>query len=74
MMNTIEAVYEQGVFKPLKNPRLPNGQLVQIIIKTLSYPPPNKLAKLTPHPDCIIGDPEDLVHIDWISEWKNDLS
>jgi predicted DNA-binding antitoxin AbrB/MazE fold protein len=57
MMNTIEAIYEQGVFKPLNNPLLPDGQLVHIIIKTLSAPPLNKLANLIPHPDCIIGDP-----------------
>lgn len=73
-MNTIEAIYEQGVFKPLNNPLLPDGQLVKIIIKKLYDPPLNKLANLTPHPDCIVGDPEDLVHIDWSSEWKNDLS
>ncbi|WP_207691969.1 hypothetical protein [Desulfonema limicola] len=30
--------------------------------------PENKLAKLKPHPDCINGDPEDIVHMDWSSE------
>ncbi len=34
----------------------------------------NKLANLKPHPDCIKGDPEDIVHMDWSSEWNNDLS
>jgi len=36
---------------------------------------PNKsiLENLTPHPGTIIGDREDLVHIDWSSEWKTDL-
>jgi hypothetical protein len=29
---------------------------------------------LTPHPGSIVGDAEDLVHIDWSSEWKTDLS
>lgn len=28
---------------------------------------------LTPHPGSIVGDAEDLVHIDWSSEWKRDL-
>jgi PHD/YefM family antitoxin component YafN of YafNO toxin-antitoxin module len=32
------------------------------------------LENLTPHPGTIVGDPEDLVHIDWSSEWKSDLS
>jgi hypothetical protein len=29
---------------------------------------------LTPHPGSIVGDSEDLVHIDWSREWKPDLS
>ena len=28
---------------------------------------------LEDHPDFIVGDPDDLVHIDWSSEWKTDL-
>lgn len=28
---------------------------------------------LTAHPGTIVGDPEDLVHMDWSSEWKTDL-
>jgi hypothetical protein len=28
---------------------------------------------LTAHPGTIAGDPEDLVHMDWSSEWKTDL-
>jgi len=30
----------------------------------------NKLSKLQER-DCIIGDPEDLVHFDWAKEWNN---
>ncbi len=33
----------------------------------------DKLANLEPHPECISGDPEDIVHIDWSGEWKHDL-
>ena len=29
-----------------------------------------KLSKLQER-DCIIGDPEDLVHFDWAKEWNN---
>lgn len=29
-----------------------------------------KLARLEPKPDAITGDAEDLVHLDWSSEWK----
>jgi hypothetical protein len=27
------------------------------------------LDRLVPH-DCIVGDPDDFVHIDWSHEWK----
>jgi len=29
-----------------------------------------KLARLQPRPNALIGDPEDLVHLDWSAEWK----
>ena len=32
-----------------------------------------KFELLEDHPDFIIGDPEDLVHVDWSSEWKPNL-
>jgi prevent-host-death family protein len=32
--------------------------------------PRRKLDRLEPHPDAIVGDPEDLVHLDWSNEWK----
>lgn len=32
--------------------------------------PPSKLERLVRHEDAIVGDPEDLVHIDWSSEWR----
>lgn len=31
------------------------------------------LDHLDEHPDFIIGDPDDLVHIDWSQEWKTQL-
>ncbi|QSB13613.1 type II toxin-antitoxin system Phd/YefM family antitoxin [Natronosporangium hydrolyticum] len=31
---------------------------------------PDKLARLQAHPGAIVGDPEDLVHLDWSSEWR----
>ena len=33
MKQTMEAVYENGVFKPLKTPKLPEGQHVRIEIE-----------------------------------------
>jgi antitoxin (DNA-binding transcriptional repressor) of toxin-antitoxin stability system len=31
---------------------------------------PSKFARLTPHPHTIVGDPEDLVHLDWSGDWQ----
>jgi len=33
----------------------------------------NKLDQLEPHPDFVVGNPDDFVHIDWASEWEPDL-
>lgn len=29
-----------------------------------------KLDNLRPHPKAVVGDPEDLVHMDWSGEWR----
>lgn len=29
-----------------------------------------KLARLKPRPGALLGNPEDLVHMDWSKEWK----
>ncbi len=29
-----------------------------------------RLDRLIPRPDVVRGDPEDLVHLDWSSEWR----
>ncbi len=31
---------------------------------------PSKLDRLSAHPEAIVGDPEDLVQVDWSSEWR----
>lgn len=33
----------------------------------------DKLARLEPHPGCLVGDPEDIVHLDWSGEVHDDL-
>jgi antitoxin (DNA-binding transcriptional repressor) of toxin-antitoxin stability system len=30
----------------------------------------SKLQKLAKNPNTIVGDPEDIVHMDWSSEWS----
>jgi hypothetical protein len=32
--------------------------------------PEKKLECLESHPDCIVGNPEDFVHMDWSEEWN----
>ena len=39
----------------------------------LEKPTSDKLANLVPHPDCLVGDPEDIVHLDWSKEIHDDL-
>lgn len=45
-----------------------NGRRIRIS----AVPQPSKLDNLVPHPDYIVGDSNDLVHIDWSSEWHPD--
>ena len=39
-------------------------------IKIIAVDPRRKLDNLKPHRGTIAGDPEELVHIDWSSEWR----
>jgi antitoxin (DNA-binding transcriptional repressor) of toxin-antitoxin stability system len=32
--------------------------------------PKSKLRNLTGNPGTIVGDPEDIVHVDWSAEWS----
>lgn len=33
-------------------------------------PEQSKLDRLRPRPNAIVGDPEELVHVDWSGEWN----
>ena len=57
----LDQVLETGV--PIEVTR--KGKILKIVPETK----PDKLAKLKRH-KYIIGDPEDLVHMDWLSEWS----
>jgi prevent-host-death family protein len=39
-------------------------------LRIVPVEPPDRLERLTPHPDYLTCDPEDTVHIDWSSEWR----
>jgi len=50
--------------KPLEIER--NGKRLKVV---RSVEHGKRLERLVPH-DCIKGDPEDLVHMDWSDEWN----
>lgn len=33
----------------------------------------SRIKRLQAHADCIVGDPEELVHMDWSEEWRPDV-
>ncbi|HEX2164760.1 MAG TPA: type II toxin-antitoxin system prevent-host-death family antitoxin [Thermoanaerobaculia bacterium] len=58
----LDEVLETGV--PVEIER--RGRMLKIVpVETRG-----RLANLKPNPGFVIGDPEDLVHLDWSSEWK----
>ena len=42
------------------------GKLLRIV----PAEPFDKLKRLRPHPDYLACDPDELVHLDWSSEWS----
>lgn len=39
------------------------------VLRIVPEKPPSKLSRLRKR-DCVIGDPEDLVHMNWIDLWS----
>jgi antitoxin (DNA-binding transcriptional repressor) of toxin-antitoxin stability system len=39
------------------------------LLKIVPLERPSRLERLSPHPGTIVGDPEELVEIDWTREW-----
>lgn len=60
----LDQVVETGV--PVEVER--RGKRLRIV--PVDDVPKSKLDRLEPHPDAILGDPADLVHLDWSAEWK----
>lgn len=42
----------------------------KLTIVSIDGPATARLDRLRPHPEALIGDPEDLVHLDWSNHWK----
>lgn len=61
----LDQVLETG--QPLEIER--KGKLLRVV----AVPPPSKIDRLVKH-DCLRGDPEGIVHLDWSTEWRHDLS
>ncbi len=40
------------------------------ILRIVPAEPVDKLKRLRPRPDYLACDPEEIVHLDWSSEWK----
>ena len=56
---------------------LETGQPLEIerkgkLLKVIPVPGPSKIGNLVKH-DCLRGDPEGIVHLDWSREWRHDL-
>lgn len=63
----LDEVLETG--KPLEIER--NGEILVIAPKD-GEKKGSKLDNLPYRPDYIIGDPDELIHMDWSSEWNPD--
>jgi hypothetical protein len=66
LYNKIDHVIATGL--PLEIER--KGHIVKIMIDPTTKASSkvtkvSKWSRLTPHPDCIVGDPEDLMNINW---------
>lgn len=57
----LDEVLETGV--PLQIER--KGRTLRITADE----PVSKLARLAPHPEYLVGDPDDLVNIEWSGSW-----
>ena len=58
----LDQVLDTGV--PLEIER--NGRRLRVI----PMDAPLKLDRVVGHEDYVVGDPEELVHIDWSTEWR----
>jgi len=46
MKKTLAAIYENGVFRPLKSPEISEGQQVRLIVEIPSVPTPEEMIEL----------------------------
>jgi len=46
MKQSLDAIYEHGVFKPLQRPEIPDGQYVRLVVEPFSEPPVEEILAL----------------------------
>lgn len=40
------------------------------VVRIVPASPPSKLARLVKRKGIIVGDPDDIIHMDWSEDWK----
>ncbi len=41
-----------------------------VVLRIVLERPPSKLARLKKRPGMFVGDPDDIIGMDWLSEWS----
>ena len=49
MKTTVEAVFQNGVFKPVRPTEIPEGERVRITVERLGHPTPDEILQLATH-------------------------
>lgn len=54
---------------------LRTGQAVEVerkgrVVRIVPVSQGRRIDGLTPHPGAVVGDPEELVHLDWSDSWR----
>ena len=75
-MSVTASVLRSNIYKMLDD-ILKTGIPLQIerkgeLLEVVPVGRPGKIKKLIKH-DCLEGDPESIVHLNWSEEWNNDL-
>jgi antitoxin (DNA-binding transcriptional repressor) of toxin-antitoxin stability system len=73
-MRTNATRLRENLYK-LLDEALASGETIEVerkgrILRIVPDRPGSKLDRLIPHPDAVIGDPGDLVHLDWSECWN----
>ncbi len=65
LRNNIYRILDQVAEKGTPVEVLRKGTVVKLVADNFE----SKLARLKKHPDCYIGDPDEIAGMDWSKEW-----